>query len=127
MGVQKFVYVGPYINVTSLPKEKKEESKIFLTYLKKEIVYRNKHVKNILDEFGDVDILFQIGESQKFGPNRRDKYHKNSDEDFIFDLNVDFIENALKQFKADYSESLEYLKQNGTEFDIKFGVISYYW
>lgn len=156
MGYSKYTYTGPYINVTSVPKEEKEKTQIYLSclnescesyhknlnehgsfcslcgqkkenYLKKDIIYKNINVKDILCEFGDVDVLFKIGESEKYGPNRRGKYHKNSDEDFVFDLNESFIQNALKQFQSEYSDSLEYLKENGIEFDVKFGVISYYW
>lgn len=156
MGYSKYTYVGPYIDVTSLPKYKKEESKIYSSclnndcesyhknlnengqfcslcgqkrenYLSKNIVDKIKNIKDILYEFGDVDILFQIGESERYGPNRRGKYHENSDEDFTFDIDVNFIPNALKEFESEYSKSLKYLKDNDVTFDIKFGVISYYW
>ena len=52
---------------------------------------------------------------------------KSSDEPFLLNLNEDYISNALESFKKDYSEFIDYLKENGIKFDIKFGVISYYW
>lgn len=152
MGVQKFVYVGPYLNIIKIPKQKVEKKDNYKTcpnedcpiHLKKSIgefcstcgsknilktnikyVDEGKSIYQIMSDFGDEDI-FNANEDILM-PNRRNKYSKHDDDPFLLNMDENYISNALESFKKDYSKFTDYLKDNGIEFDIKFGVNLYYW
>ena len=152
MGSTKNVYVGPYFDIIKIPAKKVEKKDSYKTclnedcqiHLKKSVgefcsncgsrnviktntkfVDDIKSVYQIMDEFGQVDLLFYNDEILM--PNRRNKYSKHDDDPFLLNMDENYISNALESFKKDYSKFTDYLKDNGIEFDIKFGVDLYYW
>jgi len=152
MGVSKNTYVGPYLKINKIPTEKVEKKDSYkicpnencsihlikavgefcsncgtknILHTNKQYIDKGKNIYDLMFEFGEEDIFFVYENLCLM--NRRSSYNKSDDEPFLLNMDENYISNALTSFNKDYSEFMSFLKESGVEFDVKFGVISYYW
>lgn len=157
MGVSQNTHIGPYIKVEEKIVEKEvsetlntcsnteceihgkksvgkfcsncgSENKPTTTKNKKNVILS---IYELLHEFGDSDLVFPVevtSGSKILLPNRRNKYSISIDRDTESkEKEIGNIDQKVESFKDDYNELIQFLKRKELSFDIKFGVISYWY
>lgn len=153
MGSEQFTYIGPYLKLDKKIIQKTTNSKIetcsneqcnnhklkingnFCSICGSPKVDMNisKQVDVILSPF---ELLYKFGSDSMFGisenvilPNKRNNYSIKVDRDDSFvekEINQD-IKSILLKFKKDYLDFLNFLDDESVKYQIKFGVISYWY
>jgi hypothetical protein len=82
-----------------------------------------------LYSISDADLEHEYGSDVRFlGANESySKHDFKNDWAYENPLNVDLIEQDMEAFRKHYKKEIDFLKARCESFEIKFGVITYFW